>query len=94
MQLNLPIFPQGSILVSPCLGAHCKDKIVQWMVNSLPVYQHKEDDHQSFRFALSNFIKRGLCRNVDVMQAFHVSESFVQRACKKIRDGRRGRFFS
>jgi len=84
MQLSLPIFPAGSLLISDRLGVHCQDKIVHWIVNSLPVYQHKEDDHQSFRFAISNFIKQGLCRKVDVMQAFHVSESFVQRACKKL----------
>lgn len=93
MQLNLPIYPSGSTLVSPCLGVHCKDKIVFWIVNSLPVYQHREDDHQSFRFAISNFIKQNLCRKVDVMRAFHVSESFVQRACKKLETEREAGFF-
>ena len=93
MQLNLPIFPSGSTLVSPCLGVYCKDKIVCWIVNSMPVYQHREDDHRSFRFAVSNFIRQNLCRKVDVMKAFHVSESFVQRACKKLETEGEAGFF-
>ena len=93
MQLNLPIFPSGSTLVSPCLAVQSKDKIVIWIVNSLPVYQHREDDHQSFRFAISNFIKQDLCRKVDVMRAFQVSESFVQRACKKLETEGEAGFF-
>lgn len=94
MQLTLPIFPFGSVLISDRLGVHCKDKIVHWIVNSLPVYQHKEEDHHSFRFAISNFIKQGLCRKVDVMRTFHVSESFVQRACKKMETQGQAGFFS
>lgn len=94
MQLSLPIFPAGSLLISDRLGVHCEDKIIHWIVNSLPVYQHKQEDHHSFRFAISNFIKQGLCRKVDVMNAFQLSESFVQRACKKLEtEGERG-FFS
>ena len=93
MQLNLPIFPAGSLLISGSLGVHCKDNTIHWIVNSLPVYHHKEEDHHSFRFAISNFIRQGLCRKVDVMNAFQVSESFVQRACKKLEtEGERGFF--
>lgn len=94
MQLTLPIFPAGSVLVSDCLGIHCKDKIVLWIVNSLPVYQHKQDDHQSFRFAVSNFIRQGLCRKIDIKHTFHVSESFVQRACNKLETEGEAGFFS
>jgi len=94
MQLSLPIYPSGSSLISDCLGVFCQDKIVQYIVNGLPVYQHAEEDLNSFRFAISNFIARGLCKKVEVMRAFHVSESFVQRACKKSeREGEAG-FFS
>lgn len=94
MQLTLPIFPAGSILISDCLGVMSQHKIVQYIVNGLPVYQHAEEDLSSFRFAISNFIARGLCKKVDVMRAFHVSESFVQRACKKLEVEKEAGFFS
>ena len=94
MQLSLPIFPAGSVLISGSLGVFNQDQIIQYIVNGLPVYQHADEDLDSFRFAISNFIARGLCRKVDVMRAFHVSESFVQRACKKLElEGEAG-FFS
>ena len=94
MQLTLPIFPSGSILISDCLGVMSHGKIVQYIANGLPVYQHGEEDIDSFRFAISNFITLGLCKKTEVMQAFHVSESFVQRACKKaVSEGAPG-FFS
>lgn len=83
MQLSLPIFPVGSILISDCLGVFSDAQIVHYIVNGLPVFQHAEEDVDSFRFIISNFISQGLCKKVDVMRAFHVSESFVQRACKK-----------
>jgi DNA invertase Pin-like site-specific DNA recombinase len=83
MQLTLPIFPAGSILISDHLGVFSRDKIVQYIAGGLPVYQHAEEDLDAFRFAISNFLKLGLCKKTEVMRAFHVSESFVQRACKK-----------
>lgn len=94
MQLTLPIFPVGSILISDRLGAFSRDKIVQYIAGGLPVYQHAEEDIDSFRFAISNFITLGLCKKSAVMRAFHVSESFVQRACKKAEDEGGAGFFS
>ncbi len=93
MQLTLPIFPAGSFLISDYLGAFRQDNIVQYIANGLPVYQHAEEDLHSFRFAISNFISLKLCRKVEVMRAFHVSESFVQRACSKFeKEGEAGFF--
>src|ERR1035437_954930 len=83
MHLTLPIFPAGSVLISDRLGVFSHEKIVQYIAGGLPVYQHAEEDIDSFRFAISNFITLGLCKKTEVMRAFHVSESFVQRACKK-----------
>jgi len=49
----------------------------------LPVNSHSRDDNASFRFITSNFIHQGLCCNVDIEQAFGVSENSVSRALKK-----------
>ena len=82
MQLRLPIFPFGSTLISDCLGVQELDGLVQYIANGLPVYAHKKDDLQSFRFITSNFIHQGLCRKVDIERCFHVSEDTVQRSYK------------
>jgi hypothetical protein len=94
MQLTLPIFPSGSVLISDRLGAFSRDNIVQYIAGGLPVYQHAAEDIDLFRFAISNFIKLGLCKKAEVMRAFHVSESFVQRACKKAETEGEAGFFS
>ena len=62
MQLQLPLFPIGSTLISDCLGVYEKDRIVQYIVNGLPVYAHPQDDLQAFRYITSNFIHPVLCR--------------------------------
>lgn len=83
MQLQLPLFPTGCTLISDCLGVYEKDKIVQYIVNGLPVYAHCKDDLKAFRYITSNFIHQGLCRKTEVQRCFHVSEDSVQRAYKK-----------
>ncbi len=83
MQLQLPLFPSGSKLISDCLGVYEKDGLVQYIVNGLPVYGHSRDDLKAFRYITSNFIHQGLCRKTEVERCFHVSEDSVQRAYKK-----------
>ena len=54
MQLKLPLFPTGCILISDCLGVYEKDGLVQYIVNGLPVYAHPKDDLKAFRYITSN----------------------------------------
>ena len=77
MQLTLPIYPAGSILISDRLGAFSHDKIVQYIAGGLPVHQHAEEDINSFRFAISNFIKLGGCK-----KAFQVINNL--NCCQKL----------
>ena len=93
MQLQLPIFPHSTKMVSDCLGVYEQEAIVQYIVNGLPAYTHKSDDLNEFRFITSNFIALGLCRKVDVQKAFHVSIDSVHRWYDKyLKEGRSGFF--
>jgi hypothetical protein len=93
MQLQLPLFPSGSKLISECLGVYEKGGLVQYIVNGLPVYAYPKDDLKAFRYITSNFIHQGLCRKTEVERCFHVSEDSVQRAYKKfIEKGETGFF--
>ena len=78
MQLIKPIYPVNTTLINAHLGVYELDGIVQSLVNGLPVYSHFRDDNASFRFITSNFIHQGLYRNVDIEQAFCVSEDTEQ----------------
>jgi DNA-binding NarL/FixJ family response regulator len=82
MQLQLPIFPEGTHMISDRLGFYVKDNIVQYIINGLPAYAHSKSDHSSFRFITSNFIDMGLCTQAEVQRAFHVSITNVGRAYK------------
>ena len=93
MQLQLPIFPSDTVLVSLCLGVYERDGLVQYIANGLPIYAHSKEDLRAFRYITSNFIHQGLCRKVDVQRSFLVSEDSVQRAYKKfVEEGERGFF--
>ncbi len=86
MQLQLPIFPEGTHMISNELGFYVKDNIVQYIVNGLPAYAHSKGDHSSFRFITSNFIDLGLCTQAQVQRAFHVSITNVSRAYKLFKE--------
>ena len=47
MQLQLPIFPAGTHMISDRLGFYVKDDMVQYIINGLPAYAHGKSDHQS-----------------------------------------------
>jgi hypothetical protein len=83
MQLSIPIFPKGTLLVSDTLGVYENDGIVQYIVNGLPVYCHGKEDLKSFRYITSNFIHQGLCRKVDIQRAFGISDDSIGRSYKK-----------
>lgn len=80
-------------MISDCLGVYEADDLIQYIANGLPVYAHSKNDLNAFRYIVSNFIERGLCRKVDVARCFHVSEDFVYKAHKKYRDEGEDGFF-
>ena len=86
MQLQLPIFPAGTHMISDRLGFYVKDDIVQYIINGLPAYAHGKSDHQSFRFITSNFSDMGLCTQAQAQRAFHVSITNVGRAYKLFKE--------
>ena len=79
MQIQLPLFPTATKLISECLGVYEQDGLVQYIVNGLPVYTHPKEDIKAFRYITSNFIHQRLCRKTEVERCFHVSEDSVGR---------------
>jgi transposase len=52
---------------------------------TLPIYSHRQNDQRMFRFATSQLIDSGACRQVDIIRTFGVSKSSVIRALRKLR---------
>lgn len=93
MQLQLPLFPSGTKLISPFVGVYEQDSLVQYIVNGLPVYAHGKDDLQAFRFFFSNLISRGLCTKAEVRKAFCITEDYVNRAYRLFKSEGEAGFF-
>lgn len=83
MQLRLPLFPVGTLMVSDCVGVYVEDGLVIYILNGMPVYQHDKDDLQGFRFFFCNLIKLGHCTRKQIRDAFHVTDDYVKRAYAK-----------
>lgn len=94
MQLQFPVFPKGTKMISNIVGVYEHDALVQYIVNGLPVYSHSQEDLNAFRFITSNFIHQGICRQVDVQRCFGVSEDSVRRAYNKFKRLGEAGFFS
>ena len=93
MQLQLPIFPKETLMVSDQSGVFTNDGLVQYIINGLPAYSHAISDRNSFRFITRNFIHMGLCRKVDIQRSFNVSDDSVSRAYKRFVKGGADAFF-
>lgn len=93
MSILLPLYPQGTHMISECVGVYEESEIVQYIINGLPAFSHAKEDQKSFRFITSNLIKQGLCRQVDIQRSFHVSEDSVSRYYKKYIEHGEAAFF-
>lgn len=93
-QLQLPIFPSGAKCITNEIAAECRDKQVVYFSGSLPVFQHAEDDLQSFRLFTSQLIDMGAVRQVDIVNAFGVPLPTVKRYLKLLRDHGPKSFFA
>src|SRR5260370_38666196 len=85
-QLQLPIFPSGSKCIAEGIAVECRDKLVVYFSGLLPIFQHAEDDLQTFRMFTSELIDTGVVRQEDIVNAFGVRLPTVKRYLKLLRD--------
>lgn len=78
-QLQLPIFPDGTKEVNRDLGVRCADGKVVYLHGHLPVFQHEENDLNSFRLFTSQLVANGVARAREVVEAFGVPLGTVKR---------------
>jgi len=85
-QVQLPIFPEGTTLISAELAfEHRDDQIVYWN-GHLPVFTHEAEDLASFRFFSTQLIINGSATQGQIVKAFGVPLTTVKRYVKKYRD--------
>ncbi len=94
MQLQLPIFPVSTKLLSPTWGVFEKDGSVFYLHNGSPVYSHDKNDLQTFRFVAASLINNNSCSSSDLQRVFSFDIRNFQRYAKIFKDKGADVFFN
>jgi transposase-like protein len=92
-QLQLPLFPAGSVQLTPDLAVVCQQGEITYFYGSLPVFRHRQDDLKSFRFITSQLCVQGHVRQSELMRVFGVSKDSLKRSVKCYRQHGPGGFW-
>jgi hypothetical protein len=94
MQMQLPIFPRSTKLLSATWGVFQKGDSVYYLHNGSPVYTHHKDDLNTYRYVTANLIVNNSCCATKLSAVFGVSARNFQRYAKRLRAGGSDAFFN
>lgn len=78
--LQLPIFPAGSVDLSPDVAVVCEGDQVVYFHGQLPVFRHRKEDVKSFRLIASQLYLNGHVKQADFVRVFGVPAISLKRA--------------
>jgi hypothetical protein len=85
-QQQLPLFPDGTTLITPQLGFMREKEEVTYLYGSLPVFIHHVGDLASFHMITAQFVVSGHATQAQIAEAFGVTRISVKRAVKRYRE--------
>jgi transposase len=92
-QIQLPIFPFGSVEINDQLGCRVDGETVSYYNGYLPVFMHGKHDLASFRMFTSQLIVQGSATQGQIAKAFGVPLVSIKRSTKLFRtQGAKGFF--
>lgn len=92
-QVQLPVFPAGSVEINRDLACRTEDDQVIYYNGHLPVFTHAKSDLASFRLFTSQLIVQGSATQGHVAKAFGVPLVAIKRATKLYRERGAAGFF-
>lgn len=92
-QLQLPVFVEGTHLITPDLGYRREGDEVVYLHGMMPVFLHKVDDIASFKMIVSQFYINGNAKQAELVRAFGIKPLSLKRWVKKYREGGPKAFF-
>jgi hypothetical protein len=92
-QVQLPIFPAGSVEINRDLAARSEGEQVIYYNGHLPVFTHAKSDLASFRLFTSQLIVQGSATQGHIQRAFGVPLVAIKRATKLYREQGAAGFF-
>jgi transposase-like protein len=85
-QMVLPIFPEGTTMITPVLGFEKREGQVYYFHGGIPVFSHAEEDIRSFKMFVSQLVVNGNCKQADIVRAFGIPSITMKRAVKLYRE--------
>ena len=85
-QLQLPMFPAGVTEINRLIAVQTEAGQVWYFHGQMPVFQHAEQDVQSFRMFTSQMIVSGTVKQQEIVKAFGVPLVTVKRYVKVYRE--------
>jgi transposase len=92
-QVQLPIFPAGSVEINHDLACRTEDGQVVYYNGHLPVFTHAKTDLASFRLFTGQLIVQGSATQGQVAKAFGVPLVAIKRSTKLYRERGAAGFF-
>lgn len=92
-QVQLPIFPAGSVEINRDLACRTEGERVVYYNGHLPVFTHAKGDLASFRLFTSQLIMQGSATQGQIEKAFGVPLVAIKRATKRYRQRGAAGFF-
>jgi hypothetical protein len=92
-QVQLPIFPHGSVEINEDLACRAEAEQVVYYNGHLPVFTHAQSDLASFRLFTSQLIVQGSATQGHIAKAFGVPLVAIKRATKLYRERGAAGFF-
>ena len=94
MQRQLPFFPSDTKLINSTLGFRSQDDYVYYLHNGNPIYCHRADDHNSYRFILGNLVCNHLCTITELHESLGEPRKNIERYTKAFKEKGAEHFFS
>jgi hypothetical protein len=85
-QLQLPIFQEGTHLITENLGYRRENAQVSYLHGMMPVFIHDVDDTASFQMIVSQFYINGNAKQSALVKAFGINALALKRWVKKYRE--------
>jgi len=94
MQMQLPIFPMTTKMLSDSWGVFEKDSMVFYLHVGMPVYIHAKDDLNNFRYITANLINVHACSPSQLSKVFGTNKINFERYAKRLQEGGPKAFFN
>ena len=86
-QLQLPIFQEGTHLITVNIGYRREEAQVTYFHGMMPVFTHELDDTASFQMIVSQFYINGNAKQSEIVRAFGIKPLALKRWVSKYRQG-------